>query len=136
MVALLQNRQGITDALQVDTYASPALIPASPWLESDAPLKPTATVTTLIGPYGPLRVHVEPAATGIAPVCWAVWLRYGTQWFFQINRSSAFTVSAHRSSDKLGGATLSGAVVSAIDRVGNESPRTTLDLSQIGLGPR
>ena len=136
MVALLQNRQGITDALQADSYASPALIPASPWLESDAPLKPTATITPLIGPYGPLRVHVEPATTGKAPLCWAVWLRYGTQWIFQVSKSPAFTVSFQRSNDKLTDSALSGVVISAIDRVGNESPRFSLNLSQIGLGPR
>ena len=136
MVALLQNRQSIGDALQADTYASAALVPASPWLENDAPLKPTATVTPLIGPYGPMRIHVKQEARGKAPTCWAVWLRYGTQWFFQISRVPAFTVSAQRNSDKLGVAALSAVVISAIDRVGNESPRTTVDLSQIGLGPR
>lgn len=135
MVALLQNRQGISDALQADTYASPALMPASPWLENGAPLKPTAVVTPLIGPYGPLRIHVEAAATGRAPVCWAVWLRYGTQWFFQVSRVPEFTVSAQRSSDRLASIALSGVVVSAIDRLGTESLRTTLDLSQIGLRP-
>lgn len=129
MVALVQNRQGLADALQADTYASPALVPASPWLENDVPLKPTATATPLLGPYGPMRIQVEPAATGKVPVCWAVWLRYGTQWVFRISRTPAFTVSAQRNGDKLGGATLSGVVVSAIDRVGNESPRTALDLS-------
>jgi uncharacterized lipoprotein YddW (UPF0748 family) len=136
MVALLQNRQGITDALLTNTYAGSALVPASHWLESDAPQKPTATVTPLIGPHGPMRILVDPASTGKAPVCWTVWLRYGTQWFFQISRVPAFTVSAQRDGDKPGGVALSVIVISAIDRVGNESPRTSLDLSQIGLGPR
>jgi hypothetical protein len=83
-----------------------------------------------------MRILVDPASTGKAPVCWAVWLRYGTQWFFQISRVPAFTVSAQRDGDKPGGVALSVIVISAIDRVGNESPRTSLDLSQIGLGPR
>ena len=136
MVALLQNRQGIADVLQADTYASPALVPASPWLESEAPVAPTATVTALMGSYGPLRIVVDPAAGGKAALCWAVWLRYGNQWSFQISRASAFTVPAQRDSVSPGGAILSGIVVSAIDRVGNESPRTALDLSQIGPGAK
>ena len=133
MAALLQNRQGLADALQADTYAAPALVPASPWLESDAPLMPVATVTPLIGPHSPLRIRVEPGTPGKAVVCWAVWLRYGTQWVFQVSQAPAFTVSAQRTSDTWGNAVLLALVISAIDRVGNESPRAALDLSQIGL---
>ena len=137
MVALIQNRQGMADVLQADTYASPALVPASPWLESDTPQVPTATVTPLMGAHGPLRISVlESGNPGKAAVCWAVWLRYGVQWSFQISRVPAFSISAQRDGDKLGSTALSGIVISAIDRVGNESPRIALDLSQIGLGPR
>lgn len=135
MVALLQNRQGLVDVLQADTYVAPALVPASPWLESDAPLAPDATITSLIGPQGPLQIRVEPVL-GKAVACWAAWLRYGSHWVFQISRAPTFTVSAQRDSEKMGGMPLSGVVISAIDRVGNESPRITLNLSQIGPGPR
>jgi uncharacterized lipoprotein YddW (UPF0748 family) len=135
MVALLQNRQGLANALQADTYATPALVPAAPWLEADVPLAPSGAVNSLIGPKGPLQVRLEPAA-GKAVARWAVWLRYGTQWFFQINRETIFTVPPHRSGGSLGEATLSAVVVAAIDRVGNESPRIALDLSQIVLWPR
>ena len=133
MVALLQNRQGLADALAVDTYISPALVPASPWLESDAPPAPTGSVAPLTGTQGALRIRVEPGVSSKAAVCWAVWLRYGVQWVFQVSRTPAFTVLAQRDGDTLGGAILSGIVISAIDRVGNESPRTTLNISKIGL---
>ncbi|OYT91453.1 MAG: hypothetical protein CFE43_13125 [Burkholderiales bacterium PBB3] len=133
MVALLQNRQGLADALKVDTYASPALVPASPWLESGAPLAPAAKVTPLIGPHGPLRVTLEVAAHSKAVQCWGVWLRYGSLWSFQISRAAAFTVQAQRDNVNEPTAILSAIVVSAIDRVGNESPRSLLDLRQIGL---
>ena len=133
MVALLQNRQGLADVLQADAYSGPSLVPASPWLEGDVPFTPAAKVTSLIGSHGPLRVTLEIAADSKAVLCWAVWLRYGTQWSFQICRTIAFTVQAQRDNVNETTAMLSAIVISAIDRVGNESPRISLDLRQIGL---
>src|SRR5689334_2619157 len=39
MKAIMHNRDGITDALK-DLYATPALVPASPWLGDEAPAAP------------------------------------------------------------------------------------------------
>ncbi len=133
MVALLQNRQGMADVLQVETYIGPALVPASPWLESGAAQAPTASVAPEAGAKGLLRIRVEPGAASKATVCWAVWLRYGVQWVFQVSHVPAFTVPVQPGADTLGGTAVSAIVISAIDRVGKESPRTTLNLSQIGL---
>ena len=136
MIALLKNRQGIADVLQAQTYNGLALVPASPWLEADAPLAPLVTIAPLMGPGGPLRVTLQASPPGKTVVHWGVWLRYGTQWSLQILRAAEFTVLAQRDGLKEPNATLSTIVVSAINRVGNESPKTRLDLSQIGLGSR
>ena len=136
MVALLQNRLGLAEVLQADTYSSTALVPASPWLESDAPLAPVVRVAALLDSHGPLRVTLDVAEQSKAVQCWAVWLRYGSQWSFQISRTAAFTVPSQRTGPQESNAILSAIVVSAIDRVGNESPRKSLDLSQIGVSGR
>ena len=135
MVALLQNRQGLADLLQAGTYTAAALVPASPWLESDTPLAPSATVKHLMGDHGPLRITVAPDAPGKAAVCWVVWLRYGQHWSFLISRTSEFNVPSHRETLDVGDVELSSVVISAVDRVGNESPRVALNLKEIGLGP-
>ncbi|OYU44925.1 MAG: hypothetical protein CFE44_10255, partial [Burkholderiales bacterium PBB4] len=131
MVALQQNRQGLAQTLQSDAYSSAALVPASPWLESGAPLAPAAQLTPLMGPHGPLRLVLAPAASSKPVVGWAVWLRFGKRWQFQVSQGSELTVPGQRDSEPDTHELLSAVVVSAIDRVGNESPRTLVDISKI-----
>lgn len=42
MKSLMRNWNGISDALKSGPYATPALVPASPWLDKDAPEAPVA----------------------------------------------------------------------------------------------
>jgi hypothetical protein len=37
MVALMENRKGISDQLRTISYATPALVPATPWLGASVP---------------------------------------------------------------------------------------------------
>ena len=43
MAALMENRKGISDQLKAGQYASPALVPATPWLGSEAPGAPAVS---------------------------------------------------------------------------------------------
>lgn len=131
MVALLQNRQAIADALQVGPYTSPALVPSSPWLESDAPLAPLVTIKTLPGPQGALQIRMELPVGSQPAVLWAVWLRYGATWVFRVSAIPGLFVSSQ--ADRTIGATptenLTLVVVSAIGRTAQESPRVAVSLS-------
>lgn len=44
--ALLQNRGGVSTLLAANTYAEPALVPASPWLGRSAPARPRLSLKT------------------------------------------------------------------------------------------
>ncbi len=120
MVALLQNRQGLADTLKAQAYGSPALVPASPWMESGAPEAPLANLTAR--PHGAWELKLATPRSGKPVARWAVWLRFGEQWEFQIALQPALVIAAQKSpTDR---APLTGIVVSALDRVGNESART------------
>ena len=119
MVALMQNRQGLADALKADTYATAALVPACTWLEADAPAAPMAQLQQ---DSDGLALVLQSAPGSKPVVRWAVWLRYGAQWRFLVSAAGRVVISSSEA-QRLA---LSGVVVSAIDRVGNESPRVGL----------
>jgi uncharacterized lipoprotein YddW (UPF0748 family) len=122
IVALLQNRQGLADILKAQTYATPALVPASPWLESGAPEAPLANVTAL--PTGAWELTLATPQSGKPVARWAVWLRFGARWEFQVCLQPHMTISTVKT--QYYRSPLTGIVVSAVDRVGNESARTGL----------
>ncbi len=111
MAALMQDRDGVATLLQRGPYATPALVPATPWLD-DQP--PPAPLLRLAG----ARVDIEPGA-GEAAARWAVWRRVGGAWVFAV-------LPAAQRSFALDGA--DAVVVSAVDRVGNASARNVVRL--------
>ncbi len=113
IAALMQNRKGVADQLKAATYPGPALVPASPWLGSEAPPAPTVAVKR--HPSG-LALSLGNAARASQL---AIWARYGDEWRFNV-------VPAARSEVVLtddNGVAARSVVVSAVDRLGNESPR-------------
>ena len=122
MVALLQNRLGLADTLKAQTYATPALVPASPWMETGAPDAPLADVTAR--PDGTWVMQLAHPQYGKAVTRWTVWLRFGDQWEFQVCLQPTMTIAAVKAATD--SAPLTAIVVSALDRVGNESPRVGL----------
>jgi len=92
------NYGGVSDALQSSTYASAALVPASPWLDATAPLAPTVSVAIQSS-----AVHVTWVHNGSELARW--WLvqwRGGASWYSQLvwgparSVDLAFTSSADR----------------------------------------
>ena len=88
MVALTENRRGITDQLKAKPYNSPALIPAAPWLTSSAtrtPVPPLLTVDT-----DSVARRIEVGLTSFKPLsdghAWqvAAWIRVGGVWTFNV----------------------------------------------------
>lgn len=114
MVALMQNRKGIGDQLRSSAYVGPALVPATPWLGNDTPGTPAVT-----GARKGNGVYLKLAA-GKANALYAVWSRYGGQWRFAVVPASRVDWTVPDDA-KLGQPDL--VVVSAVDRLGNESAR-------------
>jgi uncharacterized lipoprotein YddW (UPF0748 family) len=121
MVALTENRKGISDQLRAVHYTAPALVPATPWLAGAAPSAPR--VTAVRAPGG---VELK-LASGPSIAAYAVWARYGRQWRFDV--VPAARAGAVVTDDAALGR-VDAIVVSAVDRVGVESQRVTVDLNK------
>lgn len=110
----MQDRDSIVEQLLAGPYAGPALVPASPWLDSIPPRAP--------GAY----LHRDPATRAVAldlvprgtEKVWLWVLRYrsGPDWTTQILPGIQASHFFHGVPEEV--------AVTAIDRVGNESPIT------------
>jgi uncharacterized lipoprotein YddW (UPF0748 family) len=110
MAALMQDRDRLATLLQFGPYAEPALVPATPWLESEPPPPPS-----LLPAPGRVRIDVPQA-----PARWAVWRRIDGRWRFAVQ------AAAERSIDPKGADRV---VVSAVGRTGQISERRFLRLT-------
>ena len=112
IAALMDNRQGITDQLKAGLYAGPALVPATPWLGSTAPAAPAASIKR---GANVLNIKIAPEKDAAH---YAIWSRHGSEWRFAVAPAARpeLTVAGDASA----------VVVSAIDRLGNESERVSL----------
>ncbi|MDC8757943.1 glycoside hydrolase family 10 protein [Janthinobacterium fluminis] len=113
---LMDNRKGIGDQLKANAYQSPALVPATPWLGSEAPAAPLVTARREGAALG-LKLAGAP---GKAVAQYAVWSRYGTQWRFAVVPGARTDWAL--ADDAVAGP-VNAVVVSAVDRLGNESER-------------
>lgn len=109
MSVLMQDRGNVATRLAREAYAEPALVPATPWLDATRPEAPAAVVDDagwrIVGAPG------KPAWQ------WAVWRRVDGRWRFAV-QASHDTRLATMGADRV--------VLSAVDRVGNESERVAL----------
>lgn len=112
MAALMENRQGITDQLKTGHYAGPALVPATPWLGSDAVSTPSVSAQR-----NGSAVNLKLGA-GKDHTHFAIWSRHGGEWRFAVAPASRTEWSVADDASTV--------VVSAIDRLGNESPRISV----------
>ena len=143
MVALMDNRQGLNDRLK-SLYDMPALSPAMPWLNDNAPAPPLPRVSRLPGARRALALVVQ---AGSADAVWqyAVWTRHGERWNFTTlpaiaasgydARTGSVRLAELGIADSAAGAAdaINAIVVSAVDRAGNESRRVRLLLGADGF---
>ena len=118
---LMENRKGITDQLRARAYQSAALAPATPWLGAELPAAPKAAARRETGGTG-LRLSAGP---GKPVTHYAIWSRYGAEWRFAVAPSSRPVLLLP--DDAVAGPA-QAVVVSAVDRLGNESVRVSVSL--------
>lgn len=75
---LHQNRDGLADKLVKQLNQQPALVPASPWLEKQAPPKPVVAFGQ--DSKQTISVFRWELPGGGAPAWWLVQMRFGGQW--------------------------------------------------------
>ncbi len=121
MAALRQT--SLAQALGKQVYAQPALVPASPWLDSQPPGKPR--VSRERHALGKLKISWQ--TTGAEPVWqWVVQIRHAAKWTTEI-------VPSHVTSRELGRLATRKSdfiAITAIDRCGNASATTSIDITQ------
>ena len=124
MIALLQDRQGVASLLKSAAYATPALVPATPWLGAAPPAAPHLVLqrANSAGSFDSVRIESE-AVSGSDRL--AIWKRYGSQWVFVVQAATQGELSLQP--DALLGKP-DAVVVSLVNRLGIESVRTRLQL--------
>ncbi len=119
MVALMDNRGGISDLLQSGQYAGAALVPATPWLGAAAPPAPTVGATRAGTAFALALTPGNPAST------FAIWARYGNAWRFAVAPGAS---ASWQVPDDATSGPASAVYVSAVDRLGIESTRVAVVL--------
>lgn len=106
---LKNNSAALASALAANAYKTPALVPASPWLDASAPPAPSVTVQS-----GALTIT---AAAGETPRWWVVRMHRSTGgWSTLIRFADATPVALDNSVDRV--------VAQAVDQAGNISGNT------------
>jgi hypothetical protein len=119
MKSFLVNQGSMNDSLMQGPYADFAMIPATPWLTTAAPPTPSLQWTNR---NGSREVQLGTAGSP-APWQWLVQVRNGAGW-----RSTVVNGNV-RSLPIASGDSVNRVTVRAVNRVGVESPPTTLSLS-------
>ncbi len=113
-IALMQDRRGIRAKL-APLYPAPALVPATPWLGTAAPPAPA------LRKQRDGSLLIKPGQ-GAKPTAYAIWQRHGAVWRFSVQVAQEKNVIPAADPGP------EAVVVTAVDRLGNESPRTALTL--------
>ena len=103
---LKRNSGALATALASDVFRSPALVPASPWLDAVAPATPTLTMSS-----GSVLLLTPGSSEG--PRWWVLRTHSGTTWKTQILFGTARNVMVDTSTDH--------AFLNAVDQAGNLS---------------
>lgn len=131
-IALVENRKLVGDLLVNAPYASPALVPETPWLRGvdrsklAAPaLKREATVVTGRGADTDSEVMLIDMPDRSSISTFAIWARYGTVWRFSVQPAGALKLALPglRAEGKLDRIS-----VAAVDRFGAQGAATELGL--------
>ena len=113
-IGSVADNPNMAKALLEGPYKTPALVPASPWLNTVAPAQPSFTQEE-VGDSMRIRwEHPRPEEV----FRWVVYLRYGSQWSYKMPTGSERSVTVPLVSGKQ---RLAVAGVTAVGRTGNES---------------
>jgi uncharacterized lipoprotein YddW (UPF0748 family) len=115
---LMRNQGGVADAIQQHAYTEVALPPRTPWLDADAPAAPVVTYAS-----AQHRIHIDQPAG--EPILWyVIWMRSNGAWHADIVSAEQKEYDVLRQPGGLPDV----AIVSAIDRGGNESRLARIEM--------
>jgi uncharacterized lipoprotein YddW (UPF0748 family) len=123
MIAMMQNRAQLNDALLAGPYAQAALVPASPWLDN----KPLAAPQVQAGVARDGSVQVSWELLDMEEASrWAVWVKYGDEWRFAVY--PAHVRSVRIEPDPANPREITAVTVASVDRTGNANFAEPLSL--------
>ena len=111
--------------LRETVYANDALVPASPWLDNEAPKQPELIATS----DGRGGAHLSFKARGKAEDVWvwALYYRSGGIWRMQV---LAGNVNHFDLKQETATKQISVVAIAAVDRSGNESKRRVVEINK------
>jgi uncharacterized lipoprotein YddW (UPF0748 family) len=124
MEAFARNRDDINGALKSGPYAEPALVPASPWLGGTPPREPSLALSR-IDERGDVEARWSTQG-GTSAFLWTVYSKRGDVWEASVLPGH---VDRHVMPASQARPPVSTVAVSAVDRLGNESPRTVQNVA-------
>jgi len=116
MRSFMSGTTGLPERIAAGPYATRALVPASPWLDNVAPATPIVRAGRDAG-SGAVTLSLRSQGTEPAWL-WVIRARSGTDWTTEIVPGFTTTYAFPRT---IGPAPVDAAVVTAVDRTGNES---------------
>jgi hypothetical protein len=125
MKPLMQNRQGISDALTRELYDQPAVIPSSPWLPNIPPGQPLLHVDE---DENSDEIQLTWTATGLPMVwLWVVQTRIGDRWTTHVlpGRQTSFRFKRQPSNQRV-----DSVAVSAVNRYKTVGVPAVVELSE------
>ncbi|MEE2657699.1 MAG: family 10 glycosylhydrolase [Candidatus Latescibacterota bacterium] len=136
VAALMTDSTGFTEALRQHPYREPAIVPPSPWLDAEAPAAPTLSYAVMDTTVTAVWTHLLDEDVFL----WVLYIERAGGWNHELyNRGDRVAeIAAYEEVSRWrpgqGGATgplepISRIAVSAVDRNGNESWLTVVDLS-------
>jgi uncharacterized lipoprotein YddW (UPF0748 family) len=124
MRSFMFGHENLPEKLVAGPYASEALVPASPWLDSIPPATPLVRIgrdaTT-----GAINLSLQPQGSE-APWLWLIRTRVGSEWTTDIVPGLQRFYALQKTAS---GVTADELAVSAIDRTGNESAPALVGLA-------
>ncbi|RYZ25180.1 MAG: hypothetical protein EOO10_18945 [Chitinophagaceae bacterium] len=120
-IGQVYNNANMQKGLLAGPYKNGALVPASPWLDNDAPTAPNASATVKGDSTTISWTHTNTADV----FRWVVYYKHGNTWNYKIvNRSERSLTLANSITNGQQKTALSNWMVTAVDRTGNESRKT------------
>lgn len=114
----------LSKAMIEGPYKKQALIPASPWLDNEAPAAPSVTWNKVQDSL----VAIQWTHTATAEVAqWVIYYQHGTNWQYRIlpTETQRFSLPLFVGGNKP--AALQNIIVTAVDRYGNESSKELIN---------
>ncbi|TMI61493.1 MAG: hypothetical protein E6H07_18390 [Bacteroidetes bacterium] len=124
-ISSLTKNPRMADTLLKSVYKKQALVPSSPWLDKNAPAAPAVITETQNDLLKISWTHPDEKDV----FQWVVYHKYNNRWSYTILDHSKRSLSIRKVvGENAQRQTLSGIIVTAVDRTGNESVKNIIEI--------